>query len=312
LEDDFLTMRHAILGAGGVGGTMAACLAHIGEDVTLVARPETLAAHPGAIEFSSTFGSWAADVEWASSVPSTDVLWLTVKATHLEWALRSIPDASSVGPVVPLLNGIDHIELLRSKFGVEGVIPATIVGEMERVRAGQFVHPSPFLILNISSRGRDLLGSIAEKLRGLGFMCNFIDDETTLMWSKLAILGPMALSTTAFDKPIGEILANPDRYRQFEGSVREACAAGAAEGAKVNADAVLKLMLKSPHAMRSSMQKDVENGRPPELDAIGGAIVRAANRHELKAPFTEELMSLVEQRVLAAKAASRTWCPPQE
>jgi 2-dehydropantoate 2-reductase len=296
-------MRHAILGAGGVGGTMAACLSHIGETVTLVVRPNTLAEHPPVIELKSTFGTFAAEVAWTSSIPPADVLWLTVKATQLEPALASIRDTSMIGAVVPLLNGIDHMEPLRSKFGPDRVIPATIAGEMERVSPGQFVHPSPFLLLNISSRGRDLLGPVTEKLQRLGFICNFSDDETTLLWSKLVILGPMALSTTAFDKPVGEVLGNPARYRQFEGSVREACAAGAAEGAKVDADIVLKLMQKTPPGMRSSMQKDVENGRPPELDAIGGAIVRAAKRHGLTASATEELIRLVEQRVQASRAA---------
>lgn len=298
-------MRHAILGAGGVGGTIGACLAHVGETVTLVARPETLATHPApAIELKSTFGNWKADVAWASSAPPTDVMWLTVKATQLEWALRSIPDTSSVGAIVPLLNGIDHIDLLRSKFGVQRVIPATIAGEMERVSVGQFVHPSPFLILNISGRARTLLGPVTEKLRELGFTCNFIDDETTLMWSKLVILGPMALTTAAFNKTIGEIRGDIETNQHFEACVREACAAGKAEGAKVDADATLILFQKSPHAMRSSMQKDVENGRPPELDAIGGAIVRAAKRHGLGAPVTEELMNRVERRVQVSRAAS--------
>jgi 2-dehydropantoate 2-reductase len=297
-------MRHAILGAGGVGGVMGVCLVRVGEAVTLVVRPETLATHPAAIELKSAFGSWTAEVEWTSSVPPADVLWLTVKAAQLESALQSIPDPSSVGAVVPLLNGIDHIDLLKSKFGAERVIPATIAGEMERVSAGEFVHPSPFLILNISGRGRDLLGPLAEKLKGLGFICNFIDDETTLMWSKLVILGPMALTTAAFDKTIGEVRADPETNRLFEACVREACAAGKAEGAKVDADATLTLFQKSPHAMRSSMQKDVDNGKPPELDAIGGAIVRAAKRHGLTASVTEDLMSRVERRVQVSRAAS--------
>lgn len=284
-----------------MGGTMAACLAHIGEEVTVVVRPEKLAAHRSRIEFKSTFGSWAAEVEWASSVLPTDILWLTVKATQLESALRLISDPSSVGAVVPLLNGIEHIELLRARFGADRVIPATIAGEMERVDAGRFVHPSPFLILNVSSRGRSLLEPVMEKLRGLGFMCNFMDDETTLLWSKLVMLGPMALSTTAFDNAVGQVLTNPETYRQFEGCVREACAAGIVEGAKLDTEGVLKTMSKAPPGMRSSMQKDVENGRPPELDAIGGAIVRAAKRHRLETPFTEQLMSLVERRARASR-----------
>jgi 2-dehydropantoate 2-reductase len=57
--------------------------------------------------------------------------------------------------------------------------------------------------------------------------------------------------------------------------------------------------------MRSSMQKDVEHGRPPELDAIGGAIVRAARRHGLSAPITEGLMAQIERRIDAIDGLSQ-------
>jgi 2-dehydropantoate 2-reductase len=299
-----LFMRHAILGAGGIGGMIGACLAHIGETVTLVVRPATLEAHPAKLELESPFGSWAVDVAWAASVPAADVLWLATKATQLEAALRSIEDARFVGHIVPLLNGIDHVAVLRAKFGADRVIPATIAGEMERVSVGRITHRSPFAVLNISGRGRGLLEGVSDRLRGIGFTCNFIDDETTLMWNKLVFLGPLALTTTAFDKAIGEVMANPETWRQLEGCVRETCAAGMAEGAKVDAEAVLKLIKKAPPGMRSSMQKDVDNGRPPELDAIAGAIVRAAKRDGLRVPITEGLRGLIEGRVKMARKAS--------
>ena len=133
-------MRHAILGAGGLGGLIGACLARVGETVTLVVRRETLAAHPPKLRLESTLGNWSVEVEWASSVPPADVMWLTVKATQLEAALRSITDAGSVGAIVPLLNGIDLVELLRAKYGRDRVIPATFAGETERVSAGHIVH----------------------------------------------------------------------------------------------------------------------------------------------------------------------------
>ncbi len=291
-------MRHAVLGAGGVGGMMGACLAHVGEEVTFVVRPEAFADYPPQVQFDSPLGSWSAEVAWSVSVPSADVLWLAVKATQLEAAISSIGDAESIGAIVPLLNGIDHIERLRSKFGTERVIPATIAGEMERVSAGHFVHRSPFAVLNISGRGRGLLHPVSDRLRSLGFTCNFVDDETTLMWSKLAFLGPFALATSAFDKTIGEVVADPSTWQQLEGCVRETCAAGLAEGAKLDADTVLKMIKGAPPAMRSSMQKDVEHGRPPELDAIGGTIVRAADRHGLQVPVTKNLMAQIEARTL--------------
>jgi 2-dehydropantoate 2-reductase len=297
-------MRHAILGAGGVGGLIGACLAHAGETVTLVVRPETLAAHPPKLQLDSTLGNWSVEVQWASSVPPADVLWLTVKATQLEAAWRSITDIGSIGAIVPLLNGIDHLELLRSKYGRDHVIPATFAGETERASMGHIVHPSPFARLNVSSRGRGLLQTTIDQLQAIGFTCNFVDDEATLMWSKLVFLAPLALTTSAFDRTVSDVVAEPETWRQLQACVREACAAGQAEGARVEADAILDMISRLPPGMRSSMQKDVAQGRAPELDAIGGPIVRAAWRHGLKASVTEELIAQIERRGMASRRAS--------
>ena len=297
-------MRHAILGAGGVGGLIGAALARAGETVTLVVRPETLYAHPPKLQLDSPFGNWSVEVGWASSVPPADVLWLAVKATQLDAALRSITDVGSIGAIVPLLNGIDHLELLRSKYGPDRVIPATIAGETERVSMGHIIHRSPFARLNVLSRGRGLLQGTIDQLQSLGFTCNFVDDEATLMWSKLVFLAPLALTTSAFDRTVSDIVAEPETWRQLQACVREACAAGQAEGAKVEADAVLNAIRSLPPGMRSSMQKDVAQGRAPELDAIGGPIVCAAKRHGLKASVTEELITQIERRGMASRQAS--------
>jgi len=295
-------MRHAILGVGGVGGFIGACLARIGEPVTLVVRPETLSTHPLKLHLDSPFGSWDADVTWTVSIPTADILWL--KATQLEAALHPLEASASPGTIVPLLNGLDHLPVLRSKFGADRVIPATIAGEFERLNVGHIAHLSPFAILNISSRGRAQFELIIEPLRRLGLACNLIGDETTLMWTKLVFLGPFALATSAFDKPIGEVIADAEGWRMLEECVRETAAAGQAEGAKLDAEMVLKTMKGAPPAMRSSMQKDIAQGRPPELDAIGGAIVRAAHRHHLRASVTEELMAQIERRRVAMPRVS--------
>jgi len=289
-------MRHAILGAGGVGGMMGACLARRGASVTLVVRREALQSYPKQLRLESPFGKFTVDVAVAAEVPAVDVLWLTMKATQLEQALTAIKNPDAVTAMVPLLNGIDHVQLLRSKYGSDRVIPATIAGEMERVSPGHIVHRSPFLRLNVASAGRALLGSTLDQLQQMGFTCNFIDDEPTLMWGKLVFLAPFALSTTAADKPVGEIISDPQWRSLAEACVREACAAAVAEGAKVDAESILSWVKTAPGNMRSSMQKDVERGNPPELDAIAGPILRAARRHGMEVPATKRLVEAVEQR----------------
>jgi len=295
-------LHHAILGPGGVGGLVGACLAHSGASVTLVVKPESLAHYPKRLRLESAFGNFDVEVARASEVPPVDVLWITVKATQLESGLTALKDPGWVKAIVALLNGIDHLSLLRSSYGAERVIAATIAVESERLSPGHIVHRSPFARLNVSTAGRNLLGSTVEHLQHIGFECRFVENESTLMWSKLVFLGPYALTTTAADKAMGGIISDPswreqlDWRQQLEACVREACAVAVAEGAKVDPEAILAGMRGMPANMRSSMQKDVEQHKTPELDAIAGPILRGARRHNIDIPATKKLVALVEQR----------------
>jgi 2-dehydropantoate 2-reductase len=294
-------LRHAILGVGGVGGLIGACLAHAGAPVTLIVRRESLAQYPKRLRLESPFGNFEVPVSSSAEVPPAevpkiDVLWITVKATELEPALLAVRKPDAVRVIVPLLNGIDHIALLRSRYGAKKVVPATIAVESERVAPGHIIHRSPFARLNVSSAGRALLASTLDELQKIGFGCRFIDDEATLMWSKLVFLAPYALTTTAADKNTGEILNDPEWRQMGLSCIREACAVAAAEGAKIDADAVIAGVMKTPGAMRSSMQKDVEQGKAPELDAIAGPVLRGAREHGIDVPVTKKLVAAVEQR----------------
>jgi len=289
-------MRHAILGAGGVGGLIGACVARSGASVTLVVRREALAQYPKQLRLESAFGNFEVDVAVAAEVPPVDVLWITVKATQFEPALGALKNPGAVRAIVPLLNGIDHIAVLRARYGAERVIPATISVETERVSPGHIVHRSPFARLNVLSTGRDLLGSTVDHLQQMGFACRFIDDEPTLMWSKLVFLAPYALTTSAADKATGEVISDPAWKSQMEACVREACAVAVAEGAKVDPDAILAGMMAMPGNMRSSMQKDVAQHKTPELEAIAGPILRGARRHGVEVPATKKLVAKVERR----------------
>ncbi len=296
------SLRHAILGAGGIGGLVAACLARCGSRATLVVRPESLATYPRELRLESPFGNFSAPVDRVAEVPPTDVLWITVKATELESALGALKNPESVRAIVPLLNGVDHLSLLRSKYGPERVIPATIAVESERVAPGHIVHRTPFARLNISSSGEPSLARTLDDLRGIGFDCRFIADEPTLMWSKLVFLAPFALTTSAADRTTGAVIADPEWRSKLEACVWEACAVGVGEGAKVNADTIFSAMLKMPPDMRSSMQKDVARGKTPELDAIAGPIVRGAERHKIAVSVTKALVVTIEAKMAVSKA----------
>lgn len=295
-------LRHAILGAGGVGGLIGVCLAYAGHAVTLVVRHEAVAQYSRQLRLESAFGNFQVEVAIATEVPPVDALWITVKATQLESALGAIENPESVRAIIPLLNGIDHVSLLRAKYGEERVIPATVAVESERASPGHIIHRSPFARLNVLSAGRAQLGGTLDELQKIGFECKFIDDEPTLMWGKLVFLAPFALTTTAADKPVGEILSDPQWRSLGEACIREACAVAVAEGARVSPEKVLSGVAAMPAGMRSSMQKDVEQHKTPELDAIAGPILRGAARYGIEVPATEKLVAAVELKAANLKS----------
>jgi Ketopantoate reductase PanE/ApbA len=183
-------------GSGWVGGLVGALLlAQSGETVRLVVRPGSVEYYPHELSLKSRSGTFSARVSVASTLTQpADVLWITVKATDLLPALEGVSSSAEVGVVIPLLNGIDHIAILCERFGYNKVVPATVAVETERVAPGQIVWRSPFARLSVSSAGRKILSTTVEKLAASGFECRFIDDENTLMWSKLIFLVPFALT----------------------------------------------------------------------------------------------------------------------
>jgi ketopantoate reductase len=113
-------MRHAVLGAGGIGGLVGGALAKAGLPVTLLVRPGRQDHYPERLTIESeTLGSFKAPVRVADRLDGQfDLVWITVKATALEAALRAVaPEKLGDWVVVPLLNGIDHVERLRDHYG---------------------------------------------------------------------------------------------------------------------------------------------------------------------------------------------------
>lgn len=260
----------------------------------LLFRAESLPHHPGTLTLDSPFGHLEAPVVTATTLnEDVEILWVTTKATQLEAALSAVPDPSLVRTVVPLLNGVDHVAWLRSMFGVQRVVPGTIAGELERIFPGQIVHRSPFARFGFAAAGEPRLANVVGALTRFGCTCRFEVDELTLLWGKLVMLAPMALNTTAAAKSVGELWADPEWSRRFEAAAREACAVALALGARVDADETVRTLRGFPGALRSSMQKDVAAGRPPELDAIAGPILRGGEARGIPVPVTAELAAMI-------------------
>jgi 2-dehydropantoate 2-reductase len=289
-------MKHAILGVGAIGGLIGTALASLGEEVTVVVRSESLPGYPSNSSLERPNGHLSAGVKVVTALTEpVDVLWIATKTYQLQTALAAV--SASPSHTVPLLNGVDHIAVLANKFGRDRVIAATIAVEAEKRAPGRFIQRSPFVRLNLAASGEPILGILVVRLRELGFTCQFIPNDQTLLWSKLCFLGPLALVTSASGMNIGEIFANSDWKQKLIATINEASAVANASGAEIDPRQIRSFAESLPPGMRSSMQKDLAAGRELELDAIGGPILRGGDRYRIDVPTTSELMVAIQAKI---------------
>ncbi|WP_405961390.1 2-dehydropantoate 2-reductase [Streptomyces sp. NBC_00024] len=296
----------AVLGPGGVGGLLAALLARAGNRVICLAGERTAQTleKDGVQVRSARFGDFTARVETATELREpVDAALITVKHTTLATALDRLP-ATALGPealVVPFLNGVEHPARLRAHYGdAVPVAPAAIRVESTRIAPGVIEHGGPLAEVDLTGDTvpRDRLNSLAGALEWSGVGARVLPDETAVLWAKMSFLAPFALLTTRHGLPLGEIRTH--HREELTALVEETAAVSTACGAPVDPAETLRRYDTFPPTTKSSMQRDAEAGRPLELDAIGGALLRAADRHGVGAPVAtkvvEELRTAAEAR----------------
>jgi 2-dehydropantoate 2-reductase len=312
-------MKIAVLGPGGVGGLLAGALARADNSVIVVARESTAEtiAREGLRVNSVMLGDFVAHPRVATRLEEpADALVVATKASGLREALERLDGGVSL--VLPLLNGLDHIAVLREHFGDSAVVAGTIRVEADRPEPGVVVHTSKFLRVDMASHHgsmRKPMKVLADTLSNAGIparvhpsdipssvppsdepSADVADWEAQVMWSKLVRLNALACTTSAFDKLLGEISSTPELRADLLSAIEEGCAVARAEGASI-ADGDPLGELTAAHAtLGSSMQRDIAAGREPELDAIPGSVLRAAAHHGIRCPTIERLVQMIAVR----------------
>jgi 2-dehydropantoate 2-reductase len=279
-----------ILGPGAVGGALAVLLARAGLDIVCVARaataaairsegltlrqgPNTLVARPEAVE--------------ALRRP-VDLLVIAVKAPDLDDALDRIDG----GPALPLLNGLEHVDKIRERLGDPVIAGSVSRFEAYRESPTCIVQTTPGAVLTVSSQ--DPL----ELLDGSGFELRVEPNERALLWEKVARLAPLAAVTAIAQRPIGELRVDDAWRGSLAVAIEEACSVAAADGVEVTPGAQWAIIDAMPHDLTTSAARDVAAGRPSELDAITGAVVRAGGRLGVPTPELERLLMEAKESCL--------------
>ena len=311
-------MKYAVLGPGGIGGLVAGLLARAGHEVVVVVREGAGASYPDHIRVESVvYGTFEAPVRVTERlVEHVDVLFVACKSTQLPEAVQSASPRDIGTPlVIPLLNGLEHIALLRSIYGHAAVVPGMIRAESTRVGPGNIIHKgwhvvnlddgdplTPRQPLQLSADGprRAEVEEVAVELAAAGLPSQ-LWDEGQVVWQKLAVLVPHALATTAVAGPIGLARADPEVLRHMLRGSLEVIEVAARKGITLNRARVMDAVERFPDSMRPSMLRDLEAGREPEIANIADPVIRQGSALGVSVASLEWLRDRAAAKVAARR-----------
>jgi len=307
-------MKFGIFAAGGVGGYFGGRLAQVGHDVTFIARGAHLAAiREAGLKVDSIDGDFVVQpakvTDDPASVGAVDVLLVAVKAWQMEKAIEQMKFLVGTNTVIiPVLNGVEAPEQLSEAFGSEGVL-----GGLCRISA--FV-AEPGRIKHVGMKPSITFGELdnqkSERVLALQKIFDEIPEITAkvpedihvAMWEKFTFICAISGVGAVTRQPVGVYRKVPQTRAMLEATLKEASTVGRKLGiplARNLAAVILDRIDNLPDGMLASMQKDIMEGNPSELEAQNGAVVRMGRKLDMRVPTHEYLYASLLPMELQAR-----------
>jgi 2-dehydropantoate 2-reductase len=307
-------MRILIVGAGAVGGYFGGRLAEAGRDVTFLVRPSRakqlgkdglriISPHGDAVLTPKLISVEEIDTPY-------DLVFLSVKAYALEAAMNDF--AAAIGPetmILPVLNGMRHVDLLTKRFGEYAVIGGVCQVASEIDDAGRIVQLADFQQLIYGERNGETtprLQTLDATLQGGGFDARLSTEIMQEMWGKWVQLASLGAITCLMRGAIGEIVAVPGGADLSLKILDESAAVATACGHKPS-EALLSRhagALTAPGSqLTSSMYRDLREGAPVEADHILGDFIERGTTHRVATPLLKA--AFINLRVYQAGLSKR-------
>jgi 2-dehydropantoate 2-reductase len=278
-------MRFLVVGAGAIGGYFGGRLLEAGRDVTFLVRPAraaqlaatglTITSPAGDVHLPSPPTALAADLRDAF-----DIVILSCKAYDLGGAMESVAPAVGTGTaVIPLLNGMQHLDDLDARFGPDRVLGGSCFISVKLDDLGRVAHVSDVhrLVFGERTGGRSpRVDAIAREMAGARFEAATSDDVVQELWEKWVFLAALAGMTCLTRAAVGDVLAagGADLMVALLEECRAVAAAAGHPPRPEPWDAAVRRLTHPRSAVTASMLGDLERGGRTEADHILGDLLR--------------------------------------
>jgi len=289
-------MQIAVMGAGSIGGYFGGMLSRSGNQVTLIARGAHLEAiKEQGLNIVTDDGTYVVDCN-ASDNPSdvgpVDLVLLTVKTYHNEQAVQALlPMVDETTTVLCLQNGIDSYQAAAESVGSQRVMPGAAYIEASLPSPGTIHQTGSVVRIDFgemdgsdSQRGQQ----ISHTLKAAGISAQFTDDINKTLWTKFLFIATMAGVTSLSRETMAQLMPRPEWREVIVNCMTEIEAVGQASGADLDpliVDNTIQYIEGSLDQMHASMHSDIMAGRPLELEALNGAVVRAGRTTGVPTPI---------------------------
>jgi 2-dehydropantoate 2-reductase len=291
-------MRILVVGAGAVGGYFGGRLIQAGRDVTFLVRPGRARQIKAlGLQIVSPHGDvslHAAAITAEQIAVAYDLILLGVKSYSLARAMQDFaPAAGSRSMILPVLNGMHHMDLLGERFGEPAVLGgvcrvSTEIDEQGRIRQLSDIQSLSYGELDGARTPR--IEEVDQNLRGAGFEAAVSEHIVEDMWQKWVQLATLGAINCLLRGNIGQITAIPGGAALSLSILRE-CADVAAACGHPQTKAFLEqqkvLLTAERSALTSSMYRDLKRNLPVEVDTILGDLLRRGQTHGLKTPLLQ-------------------------
>jgi 2-dehydropantoate 2-reductase len=289
-------MRILVVGAGAIGGYFGGRMLQAGADVTFLVRPRRAAE---LAEFGLVIKSPLGDVTLKNPptvqadtlAEAFDVVLLSCKAFDLDDAIKSFaPAVGANTAILPLLNGMRHLEALDARFGRERVLGGLCAIAVTLNEKREVVHLQPLQSLTFGERdgkSSDRVRAIADMMAKGNFGSKASDEIILEMWEKWVFLASLAASTCLMRASVGNILASPGGKDFVLGMLDECSAVAAAEGHAPRGPFLERtrgMLTAEGSPMTASMFRDIKAGAPVEADHVIGDLVARADAAKVPVP----------------------------
>ncbi|MFC0560035.1 ketopantoate reductase family protein [Halalkalibacter alkalisediminis] len=297
-------MNIVVLGAGAVGGYFGGKLAAKGSNVTFLVRPKRYKQlQKNGLHVKSVAGDFSITpnvVFEASEIDKPDLVIVALKNYHLEEALPQIETLVNNGAkVLPLLNGIKHLDVLTSKFGQEKVLGGLCYIEATLNNESEIVHTSALheiVFGPLLDTDRIFLRNLKDRFEQAKVPVTLSETILEDMWKKYIFLTSLSGITTATRQPIGVALQDDVTANFLNNVVTEVYEIAQARNILLPENTIEAILTKlhslSPE-MTSSMHRDLEKGLSIELDSLHGYLLTLAEKYQIEVPSIHAIYSLL-------------------